>query len=135
MVFGDRELLKKFDTNKVIFMSKDDSVLENVRQEILRTIDPSKVTLYRSGDFLEVMASGYDKGSAIDALSRHYGIDSAHIMALGDDYNDIPMLRKAGYSVENAVPEVKAAARYITDTNNNDGVAKAIKRYVFGIES
>lgn len=132
-----RELLKKFDTNKVIFMSKDDSVLENVRQEILRTIDSSKVTLYRSGDFLEVMASGYDKGSAIDALSRHYGIDSSHIMALGDDYNDIPMLRKAGYSVamENAVPEVKAAARYITDTNNNDGVAKAIKRYVFGIES
>ncbi|MBQ2527954.1 MAG: HAD hydrolase family protein, partial [Spirochaetales bacterium] len=60
-----------------------------------------------------------------------------HIMALGDDYNDIPMLQKAGYSVamENAVPEVKAAARYITDTNNNDGVAKAIKRYVFGIES
>ena len=56
-------------------------------------------------------------------------------MALGDDYNDIPMLQKAGYSVamENAVPEVKAAARYITDTNNNDGVAKAIKKLVFGL--
>ncbi|MBO4393919.1 MAG: HAD hydrolase family protein, partial [Spirochaetales bacterium] len=35
----------------------------------------------------------------------------------------------------NAVPEAKAAAKYITDTNNNDGVAKAIQKYVFGIDN
>ena len=132
-----RELLKVFDTNKVIFMSKNDALLDHARQRILETLDHSKITLYRSGDFLEIMAAGYDKGSAIDALARHYDISYSSIMALGDDYNDIPMLEKAGISVamENAVPEAKAVSRYITDTNNNDGVAKAIKKLVFGIES
>ena len=52
-------------------------------------------------------------------------------MALGDQKNDEGMLRYAGYSVAmgNAVPEMKAVARYETDTNDNDGVAKAIERY------
>jgi hydroxymethylpyrimidine pyrophosphatase-like HAD family hydrolase len=79
------------------------------------------------------MTSGYDKGTAIDALSAYYTVEKSNIMAIGDDYNDIPMLQEAGISVavENAVPEAKAVARYITDTNNNDGVAKIIKRLVF----
>ena len=95
------------------------------------------MSYYRNQDFLEIMAVGYNKGSAIDALAEHFGIPFSSIMALGDDYNDIPMLEKAGYSVamENSVPEAKAAAKYITDTNNNDGVAKAIKRFVFGLSS
>ena len=132
-----RDLLKKFDTNKVIFLSPDKRVLDDVDADIRRTMDTSRISFYRNADFLEIMASGYDKGSAIDALAHYYGIDYSHIMALGDDYNDVPMLKKAGISVamENSVPEAKAAAKYITDTNNNDGVAKAIKKLVFGISS
>ena len=132
-----RELLQQFDTNKVIFLSPDKKVLDDVDADIRRTIDTSRISFYRNADFLEIMASGYDKGSAIDALARYYDIDYSHIMALGDDYNDVPMLKKAGISVamENSVPEAKAVAKYITDTNNNDGVAKAIKKHVFGISS
>ncbi len=129
-----RDLIERFDTNKVVFLSPDPKKLEQTVQEVKNSVDTSKVTLYRSGDFLEVMSSGYDKGSAIDALSRHYGIENSEIMALGDDYNDIPMLKKAGFSVAtaNAVDEALKAARFITDTNNNDGVAKAIRALVFG---
>ena len=127
------ELLKTFDTNKVIYMSPSAEKLEEAKAEVLRTVDRSRITMYRSGNFLEVMPSGYDKGSAIDALSDYYKVPASQIMALGDDYNDIPMLKKAGWSVAmgNAVPEAKAAAKYITDTNNNDGVAKAIRRYIY----
>ena len=81
------------------------------------------------------MGNDYDKGTAIDALGTYYGVDKSCIMAIGDDYNDVPMLQKAGISVamENSVPEAKAVARYITDTNENDGVAKIIKSLVFNL--
>lgn len=134
---GDfRELLGKFDTNKMIFMSPDKEVLASILAEIERKIDKSRYTAYRNADFLEVMPSGYDKSSAIDALARLFDVDLSQIMALGDDYNDIPMLKRAGCSVAmaNAVPEAKAAAKHVTDTNNNDGVAKAIQKFVFGID-
>ena len=133
---GDfRKLLESFDTNKFLFMSQVKGRLEEVRAEIEKTIDTNRVSFYRNADFLEIMASGYDKGSAIDALSAHYDIEKSCIMAIGDDYNDIAMLRNAGISVamENAVPEAKAVAKYITDTNNNDGVAKIIKKLVFNL--
>lgn len=50
------------------------------------------------------------------------------VMAIGDNLNDISMLEKAGYAVamENGAPEVKEMADYITDTNENSGVGKAI---------
>ncbi|MBR2282681.1 MAG: HAD family hydrolase, partial [Spirochaetales bacterium] len=89
-----RELIDRFDTNKVVFLSPKPEKLAAIVQDIRESLDVSKLTLYRSGDFLEVMVSGYDKGSAIDALARHYGIGNSEIMAIGDDYNDIPMLKK-----------------------------------------
>ena len=134
---GDfRTLLSRFDTNKVIFLSPDRSDLDNVRRLVESKVEPGSVNFYSNLDFFEVMGSGYDKGSAIDALAEYFHIPFSSIMALGDDYNDIPMLQKAGFSVamENSVPEAKAAAKYITDTNNNDGVAKAIQRFVFGLD-
>ena len=129
------ELLNRFDTNKVLFMSPDRSVLDAAMEEVKRITSPGEVFIYRNADFLEIMGGDYDKGTAIDALSAYYGVEKADIMAIGDDYNDVPMLQKAGFSVamENSVPEAKAVARYITDTNENDGVAKIIKRLVFNL--
>lgn len=128
-----RDLIREFDTNKVIYLSPSQEKLAAIVSDIKAHMDTSRLTLYRSGDFLEVMTSGYDKGSAIDALARHYGIENDEIMALGDDFNDTPMLKKAGFSVavENAVEDAKNASRYITASNNEDGVAKAIRALVF----
>lgn len=81
---------------------------------------------------LELNQSGVNKGSALLALARRLGIRREEIMACGDSYNDIPMLRAAGtgVAVANAAPEVLAAACAHTDSNDGDGVAKAIERYV-----
>ena len=132
-----RELLGQFETNKMIFLSPDKDVLDSLLAEIKAKIDPSRCTVYRSGDFIEIMPSGYDKSSAVDALAKLFNVSLSQIMALGDDYNDTNMLKRAGCSVAmgNAVEEAKQVAKYITDTNNNDGVAKAIKKYVFNIEN
>lgn len=128
-----RELLSSFDTNKVVFMSPDPGLLDKARDLLPQYLEEGTYTPYRNFDFLEVMAAGYDKGSAIDALSRHFNVPTSRIMALGDDYNDVAMLRKAGLGVAmaNAVKEAKEASDYITDSNNNDGVAKAIRRFIF----
>lgn len=52
-------------------------------------------------------------------------------LSLGDGQNDLGMLQSAKYSVamDNALPEVKAAANYVTETNTNDGVAKFLQQH------
>jgi len=83
----------------------------------------------------EINAKGTDKGSALLRLGEFLGIRREEIMACGDSVNDIAMLKAAGLGVAmgNAETEVKEAADYITASNDEDGVAKAIER--FALES
>lgn len=80
---------------------------------------------------LEVNAAGVNKGSGLLKLGEILGIRREEIMACGDGMNDLEMIREAGLgvAVENAVTEVKEAADYITDSNENDGAAKAIEKF------
>ena len=68
------------------------------------------------------------KLKGVAAAAKHLGIDLSHVMAFGDDYNDIEMLTSCGIGVAmaNAIPEAKAAADYICDDNDSDGVARWI---------
>lgn len=87
-----------------------------------------KVTI--SGDmWMDCMALGVCKGQAIEVLQKGLDIKPEETMAFGDQLNDMEMLGRAYYSfaVGNARPEVKAAARFQTDTNRNDGVLKILK--------
>jgi len=72
------------------------------------------------------------KWKALSALADYLGINPKHIAAFGDDYNDIDMLENCGISVamDNAVPEAKAAAEFITSSNDNDGVAAWIEKNI-----
>ena len=82
--------------------------------------------------FVDITAKGVTKQLGIDCICRHFGIRVEETMAVGDGGNDIPMLRHAGIGVAmgNATDEVKAAATYVTDTVDEDGLAKAIERWV-----
>lgn len=83
----------------------------------------------RSGDrFLDVVSNGASKGNALLNIASELGIDCGHVIAVGDNMNDIPMLKAAGisYAVRNAGPEVKAAADYTAPSNNNDAIAYII---------
>ena len=81
---------------------------------------------------IEVNAAGVNKGSGLVELGKRLGIEREEIMAFGDGDNDEPMLREAGFGVAmaNAEEKVKATADYITGSNEEDGVAKAIERFV-----
>ena len=81
---------------------------------------------------LEINAVGADKGGALLRLAELLGIRREETMAFGDGENDISMLRMAGFGVamENAEEHIKAVADHITVTNNEAGVAVALRKFV-----
>lgn len=83
---------------------------------------------------LEVFDKNANKWSAINVLAGMLGIDPARIAAIGDQINDVPMLRGAalGVAMGNAVPAARDAAKRHTLGNDRDGVAHAINRILSG---
>ena len=81
---------------------------------------------------LEINAAGVNKGKAMIELGKVLGIPREEIMAFGDGNNDLKMLKEVGTGVamENAIPSVKEAADYVTLSNDEEGVAKFIEKYV-----
>ncbi len=77
---------------------------------------------------LEITAPGVTKASGLLKLADKLGITTDEIMAIGDGMNDASMMRVVGVSVAmgNAIVEIKELAKHTTDSNNNDGAAKAI---------
>lgn len=85
---------------------------------------------------LALMHPTCSKASGVATLAAYYDIPLEQVMAIGDNTNDIEMLHAAGWSVAmgQAPEEVKAAARAVTGTNLEDGVALAIERYALAQE-
>ena len=88
------------------------------------------VALTSSGkDNFEVMPQGVDKGTALGVLAEEWGISLQETAAVGDSDNDLAMLGAVGWPVAmgNASAEVKALAKWVTASNREDGVAKAVR--------
>lgn len=81
---------------------------------------------------MELNAAGVNKGSGLLQLAQVLGLPVGSLMACGDGGNDLEMVREAGLGVAmaNAVDSVKAAADFITLSNNEDGVAYAVEKFV-----
>lgn len=86
---------------------------------------------------VEVMPTGVDKGTGIREMARALGVPLRQVMALGDESNDIPMLKAAGYGVAmgNGSETAKQAARYTTASNDQEGFAKAVEKWALGKET
>lgn len=83
---------------------------------------------------LEINALGATKGEAILRLAAHLGIRAEETMGIGDGGNDVTMMKMAGTGIAmgNAEDSLKEIADYVTLTNDEDGVAAAIERLVWG---
>ena len=93
--------------------------------------DRMKITI--SGDmWMDCMALEVNKGEAVKTLQESLGIAPEETMAFGDGENDLSMLRAAGLGVamENGEEQVKQAADFVTVSNNDAGVASAIRKFV-----
>lgn len=101
--------------------------IEKIRNE-LKQIDEIEIT--RSIYFcIEITKKGVSKGRAVELLAQHYNIEQTEIMAIGDSENDLTMIEFAhmGVAMGNASELLKSRADYITETNDQFGVAKAIE--------
>ena len=102
-------------------------------KETLATMDFPQTDFYLSKDnYLEVTHNQVSKKQALLELANYYQLSLTEIMSIGDNYNDIPMIETAGLGVAmgNAPTDVKVCANKVTDSNDQNGVSKAIKLYV-----
>jgi len=82
--------------------------------------------------FLEFISPLAGKGAALERIGKLYGITGNEMIAVGDSYNDISMLEYAGFSVAvaNAPEDIRKICDHVTLSNNDDGVAEVIERFI-----
>ena len=130
-ICGDEFYHVQGDCNKLLSRGGHDDLV--ARKALIEKTFPGRFNvLFSAPTFLEIMPQGVDKGEGIRRLGELYGIGTDEIMALGDSQNDLDMLKAAGFPVAmaNAAEEVKAAAAYVTASNDDDGVAAAVEKFV-----
>ncbi|MFR9649117.1 MAG: Cof-type HAD-IIB family hydrolase [Rikenellaceae bacterium] len=91
------------------------------------------ISVYRSEPyFLEIVPIGIDKGASIEMLLDHMGSSSERAIAFGDGFNDVTMIEYVGTGVamENAQDAVKQVAQAVTASNDEDGVAEYIEKFL-----
>jgi Cof subfamily protein (haloacid dehalogenase superfamily) len=81
---------------------------------------------------IEVMDKDGNKGNALKIMAEYYGISMADTVAMGDNFNDIPMLKVAGFSIAmgNADPAVKQLCKAVTLSNTENGVSYAMEQFI-----
>lgn len=125
-------LFKRISPNKLLGVHRDEGMVKRLMEAVTDRFGDSVDCFMSSPMYLEIVPKGVNKGTAIDALCRYYGIERSNVMAIGDYYNDIDMLRIVGVpvAVNNAPDDIKALAKYITDSDcNHSAVAEAIERF------
>jgi Cof subfamily protein (haloacid dehalogenase superfamily) len=123
------------DVQKVMLFSRNDDPqaleLRAIEKEMAEKFPEIKITS-STWNNLEFNTSSANKGNALAKFAAHLGCTLSECMSFGDGLNDLTMIEAAGIGVamENAVAEVKGAADYVSSTNDEDGVAEAIYKFV-----
>lgn len=109
---------------QIAFIIKDHQLFRSVKKHLQQQF--SNLIIQSSGDgYLTINSAGTSKGTLVDYLLEH-GVDRHQIAGIGDDQNDLPLLKAVGYplAVANAVPSVKEHAQQVVPSNQDDGIAK-----------
>jgi len=134
-IFNKKQWQQMIDTSvdniyKCEVTVKDIDKLNALKKELKQLHDIELVN--QAADNIEISSKGITKGSAVKFLTKYYNIKKEEVITIGDSGNDLPMIEYAGLGVAmgNAFEDVKERADYITDSNNDSGVAKVINEFV-----
>ncbi len=127
----DMKTFLDYPVNKFLMLG-DGDVLTEVEKHVWEKLH-DRMEVYRSEPFfLEIMPKNVHKAFGLEKLIESLGVKREELMAFGDGYNDKTMLEYAGMGVamSNGVEATKAAADYIAPSNNEDGIAEVIRKFV-----
>ncbi|WP_195989857.1 Cof-type HAD-IIB family hydrolase [Clostridium sp. D53t1_180928_C8] len=112
---------------KIVTFDNDEKLIAELKEKLRKNTSDLSVASTFAND-IEISDIKAQKGLILAKTIEKMGIDKSEVIVLGDSFNDYSMFTEFenSYAMENAIPEIKEIAKYITDTNNNDGVAKAI---------
>lgn len=131
IAFDDFISAVNFDINKILLAGEPDEL--DKYQEILSKRYDGLLDVYKSAPyFLEIMPFGVSKGSMLPLLLEKLGVNKDELIAFGDNYNDMTMIGYAGFGVamSNGEEEVKKIANYVCESNDDDGIAKTLEKFV-----
>ncbi|MCI6660646.1 MAG: Cof-type HAD-IIB family hydrolase [Peptoniphilaceae bacterium] len=120
-----------FSPRNITIVDRDDRIPE-VSRKILNIVEDRYTYSYSAPIFFEIMPKNASKGTAILEIADARRIAHENIIAFGDEGNDLEMISMAGTGVAmgNAIPKIKEAAKAVTLTNNEDGIAVYLEEHV-----
>ena len=121
---------------KVIILKHPDEA-QAVKEKLQNELGDEYEVATSKPFFIEVNDKGISKGDSLDALCKKLGLTKDNVMALGDGLNDLSMIEFAGMgvAVDNANPVLKEAADFISKSNDEDGFAYAIEKFILNNEN
>ena len=115
-------LKREFDKNK------------NLKVNLIRKVDKYRDEIIgKEYEYLDIMPAGINKEQALEVLENYLKIDKSEVLAIGDNLNDLEMIKDSGVgiAVANAYDEVKEVANYTTTTTaQNGGFAEAVYKFI-----
>jgi Cof subfamily protein (haloacid dehalogenase superfamily) len=131
---GDLRQLLDHEPTKILALSEDANLTQQLLADLRLRYKPTDLYLTTSvPTFLEAANTHVNKGNAARYLAEEMlGLESHHVMTIGDNFNDVEMLSYAGISVAmgNAPPEVQAIANWVAPSIELDGAAIAIEKFL-----
>ena len=118
---------------KLLLMAESAAAVDATRPAWEKIVGDRAEVTQAVPNMLEVLPRGNDKARGVATLLAHLGVEQSRVVAVGDGENDVGMLRAAGTGVAmgNAGKLARRAAKYVVErTNDEDGVAEAIRKYV-----
>lgn len=121
------------NVNKLLAIDYNDAERVTGWVEELHRTYPDLYIVKSTPYFCEIGSPNAKKSRGVEFLAKEWGIKQEEILTIGDQDNDIELLKSGGIKVAmgNATPELKACADFITDTVENDGFVKAMEKFVF----
>jgi Cof subfamily protein (haloacid dehalogenase superfamily) len=117
------------DACKIVGASSDAALLQRCEAAMQEAVGTTATAVRSQTYYLDVTPPGHDKGTFVEAMAKRLGISTDAIATIGDMQNDLAMFAKSGisFAMGNATDDVKKRATHVTETNEQDGFAKAME--------